>query len=294
MFRYLIPCVLAISATCASPSAADESARAPASSASLNVLVNRDARGVAIGGYDPVAYFSDGKPMPGDPALRAVHDGASYYFATPEHRWAFLREPERYAPAFGGYCGYAASIKRLSPTDPKLWQIVDGKLVLQHNAYALQLFNQDLAGNYARAKSNWPELRDRNALPRHYVVNVDPEGVAIGGYDPISYFDGTPARGAAEHAARYGGATYWFSSEAHRAKFESNPAHFAPAFGGFCGYAASLGRFAPVDPHIYLVQHDRLVLQHTPEALELYKRDPEASLRKADQNWPTLVARAGL
>lgn len=277
-------------AACASQQAAAKSTE----SAPATVLVNRDARGIAIGGYDPVAYFTDGQPTPGDSAIRAVHEGATYYFASQEHRWTFLRDPDHFAPAFGGYCGYAASIKRLSPTDPNVWQIVDGKLVLQHNPYALQLFNQDLAGNLARATANWPELRLRQGLPSHYVVNVDPEGVAISGYDPLSYYDGAPTRGVAEHAARYGGATYWFTSEAHRAKFESDPSHYAPAFGGFCGYAASIGRFAPVDPSIYVVQHDRLVLQHTPEALRLYQADAESSLRKADQNWPSLVARAGL
>lgn len=114
------------------------------------------------------------------------------------------------------------------------------------------------------------------------------------GVSGASSIEGTPARGSSDHSARYGGATYWFTSEAHRAKFESDPARHAPAFGGFCGYAASIGVFAPVNPLIYIIQTDRLVLQHTPQALELYKRDPEANLRRADENWPSLVARAGL
>lgn len=290
MTRLSVIC-LCLLAACASQNSATKTASAATSS---RVLVNRDAGGVAIGGYDPVAYFSDGKPTAGDSTLRATHEGATYYFATPQHRWDFLRDPERYAPLFGGFCGYAASIKRLSPTDPSVWQIVEGKLVLQHNPHALALFNQDLAGNLARATQNWPGLREQNGLPSHYVVNVDPHGVAISGYDPLSYLDGSPQQGSAEHAARYGGATYWFTSEAHRARFESQPARYAPAFGGFCGYAASIGVFAPVDPLIYVVQHDRLVLQHTPEALRLYKQDPESNLHKADRNWPELVARAGL
>src|SRR5690349_15794259 len=78
------------------------------------VLVNRDHHGVALSGYDPVAYFTDKKPVPGDPAYQAVHNGAVYRFASDAHRWQFLREPDRYAPAFGGYCGYAASIGRVS------------------------------------------------------------------------------------------------------------------------------------------------------------------------------------
>jgi YHS domain-containing protein len=125
-------------------------------------------------------------------------------------------------------------------------------------------------------------------------VNTTAEGVAISGYDPISYREGAPVRGSTDHAARYGGASYWFASEAHRATFESNPAKYAPSFGGFCGYAASIGVIAPIDPMIYLVQNDRLILQHTANALELYEKDPLGSLKRADQNWPELVARAGL
>lgn len=290
MSRQLWSVLLVVFAGCGASNAVAKPVTAPPATA----LVNRDAQGVAISGYDPVAYFTDGKPTRGEPSLRAVHRGATYYFATPEHRWTFLREPERYAPAFGGYCGYAASVQRVSPTDPNVWQIVDGRLVLQHNQYAFQLFNQDLKGNLARASMNWPELERRHALPTHYVVNIDPNGVAIGGYDPISYFEGAPSRGDAAHAARYGGATYWFTSEEHRAKFERSPSEFAPSFGGFCGYAASIGVFAPVDPNIYLVQHGRLVLQHTAEALRLYRQDPEGSLLRADANWPRLVERAGL
>ena len=257
------------------------------------LLVNRDHRGIAIAGYDPVAYFTDGKPVVGDPQIWALHRGATYLFASEDHRWQFLREPEHYAPAFGGYCGFAASIARLSPTSPEYWQIIDNRLVLQHNQHAFELFNKDAVGNLAQADANWPKLRDQNALPDRNVVNADRAGLALAGYDPISYFEGAPVAGSPDHYARYGGATYLFTSEAHRARFEGSPAHYAPAFGGFCGYAASIGVFAPVDPHLYLVIHDRLVLQHTAQALQLFNRDPEASLRQADANWPALSARAG-
>jgi YHS domain-containing protein len=258
------------------------------------VLVNRDHRGVALAGYDPVAYFTDGKPVEGNAAYQAAHNGAVYHFASDAHRWLFLREPDHYAPAFGGYCGYAASIGRVSPVDPLFFQVINDRLVLQHNQHAFDLFNQDASGNLARAEKNWPTLSAHNALPSHYAVNTSAEGLAIGGYDPISYLEGTPVRGLPEHAARYGGATYQFASEANRARFESDPARYAPAFGGFCGYAASIGRIAPVDPSIFLIIDGRLVLQHTREALDLFNRDPRTSLTAADRNWPTLVARAGL
>lgn len=288
----LLACACGGSAARESSSSAEHTSGAAAPSEL--VLVNRDHRGVAIGGYDPVAYFVDRRPVEGRPEIRAVHHGATYYFATEEHRWEFLRDPDHFAPAYGGYCGYAASIERLSPTSPLFWQIVDDRLVLQHNQHAYDLFNQALNENVAKADRNWPRLTEHNALPSHNLVNVDSEGVAIGGYDPISYFEGTPARGSAEHAARFGGATYWFTSGEHRATFEREPSRYAPAFGGFCGYAASIGRIRPVTPSIYQIIDDRLVLQHSQEAYDLFNRDPNASLAQADQRWPDLVARAGL
>lgn len=261
---------------------------------SAQVLVNRDHRGIALAGYDPVAYFTDGKAVEGNAAYQAVHEGAVYRFTSEAHRWQFLREPDHYAPAFGGYCGYAASIGRISPVNPQVFQVINDRLVLQHDQHAFDLFNQDAAGSLARADWNWPKLSAHNALPSHYAVNTTAAGLAIDGYDPISYREGTPTRGLPQHAARYGGATYQFTSEANRAKFERDPVRYAPAFGGFCGYAASIGRIAPIDPSIFLFVDDRLVLQHTREALDLFNRDPRTSLTAADRNWPTLVARAGL
>jgi hypothetical protein len=77
------------------------------------------------------------------------------------HKDAFEKDPARYLPAYGGFCGYAASIDRVSPVDPTIWQIVDGRLVLQHTPEAYRLFNQDVAGNKARADRNWPGLSHR-------------------------------------------------------------------------------------------------------------------------------------
>ncbi len=297
MQRSLVFALSLVLFACGSP-AATTTATAPAASSggldAARVLVNRDHRGVALGGFDPVAYFTDARPVEGDPAIRATHLGATYFFASEEHRWEFLRDPDHFAPAFGGYCGYAASIGRLSPTSPQFWQVIDDRLVLQHNQHALDLWLADASGSLTRADARWPELVRGQSLPPHYVVNVDSDGVALGGYDPISYREGTPARGAPEHAAWYGGARYLFVSDEHRGTFERDPARYAPAFGGFCGYAASIDRLRPIDPLLFSIVHDRLVVQHSEDALTRWSADPEGSLARADANWPHLVARAGL
>jgi YHS domain-containing protein len=121
-------------------------------------LVNVDGDGVAVQGYDVVAYFTDGRPTKGNAANESTYDGALYRFATPEHRAAFELEPRKYLPQYGGYCGYAASINKVSTIDPEIWQIVDGRLILQHTQKAYDLFNADLRANVAKADGHWPGL----------------------------------------------------------------------------------------------------------------------------------------
>src|SRR5437870_1298656 len=108
------------------------------------VLVLKNKDGAAILGYDAVAYFTDNKAVKGNPNFVSEYEGAKYFFASAEHKARFDKEPAKYAPAYGGYCGYAASIDRLSPISPEWFQIIDGKLILQHNKKAYDLFNKEL------------------------------------------------------------------------------------------------------------------------------------------------------
>lgn len=124
------------------------------------------------------------------------------------------------------------------------------------------------------------------------LVNVK-DGLALDGYDPVSYFTGAPAKGSAAYTATHQGATYRFASAENRAKFVADPAKYAPQFGGYCGYAASEGRLASVDPLAYTIMNDRLVLQNSKRVLQLWQKEPEARLKKADANWPTLLEREG-
>jgi YHS domain-containing protein len=127
-------------------------------------LVNVDRRGVALQGYDPVAYFTEGKPVMGDARLQTVYMGAIYRFASAEHKALFDREPARYEPQFGGFCGYAASINKVSPISVDFWEIIDGRLVLQHNDKAWRLWHEDAPGNLKKADTNWPGLVDRHGV----------------------------------------------------------------------------------------------------------------------------------
>jgi uncharacterized protein GlcG (DUF336 family)/YHS domain-containing protein len=257
-------------------------------------LVLRDADGIALEGYDPVAYFTDGKPVKGQSSHSTLYGGAIYWFASDDHQRRFEADPAKYAPQYGGYCGYAASIDRLSPISPEFWQIVDGRLILQHNQKAFDLFNADLAANVVKADANWPGLVARNGTGGPWLVNVDSDGVAIQGYDPVAYFtDGRPVRGDAQFESTFDGALYHFASAEHRAQFERDPMKYLPQYGGFCGYAASIDKVSPVNPEIWQIVDGRLVLQHTPEAYRLFNENLAESVKRADANWPGLVASNG-
>lgn len=262
---------------------------AAGASADQRVLLNLDKDGVALQGYDPVAYFTDARPVKGEAQHRAIFGGAVYHFASAEHRAMFEADPARYAPQFGGYCAYAASIDRLSPISPEFWEIVDGRLILQHNQRAWDLWHKDPAGNLVKADGHWPGLVERSGSPARTLVNVDEAGLALEGYDPVSYFtDGRPMRGDASLARTYRGATYCFASVEHKNLFEQDPGRYVPQFGGFCGYAASINRVSPVNPEIWQLVNGRLVLQHTPKAYELFNRDVGGNYARAEQNWPAL------
>jgi YHS domain-containing protein len=126
-------------------------------------LINVDRDGVAVDGYDVVAYFTENAPVPGRAEHSSVHDGATYRFASAEHKAMFDAEPGRYVPAFGGFCAYAVSRKALRPIDPAIFHFVDGRLFLQHTKKAYDLFERDEAGNTKKADANWPRLVEKKA-----------------------------------------------------------------------------------------------------------------------------------
>ena len=254
------------------------------------VLVLKNKDGVAIQGYDTVAYFTDNKAAKGNPKIKSNYEGADYYFASAGHKALFDAAPAKYAPAFGGYCGYAASIDRLSTISPEWFQVINGQLILQHNQKAWDKWNADLAGNVKKANENWPGLVARNGTGGKTLVFLNKKGVALDGYDPISYFaDNKPMKGNAEIQAPYNGAVYHFVSQEHRETFEKSPAKYAPAYGGYCGYAASIGKVRPADPLAWSIVDGQLIVQHTKTASELWNKDVTGNKAKADKLWPRLV-----
>jgi YHS domain-containing protein len=116
---------------------------------------------VALRGHDPVAYFTQGRPVRGDRAFRANWQGAEYHFASAANRDRFLAAPARFAPQYGGYCAWAVSQGYTAGIDPAAWAIVDGKLYLNYNADVQARWRGDTARHIAAADANWPRVLGR-------------------------------------------------------------------------------------------------------------------------------------
>jgi hypothetical protein len=115
---------------------------------------------LAIKGYDPVAYFTDGKPMPGQPEFEYEWDEHRWRFSSAEHRELFKADPVRYAPQFGNFCAMALSMGQIVVANPENWLINDGKLYVFGKAAPAgpALFQQHLTENVAKANQNRPIL----------------------------------------------------------------------------------------------------------------------------------------
>jgi YHS domain-containing protein len=114
--------------------------------------------GIAIRGYDVVAYFNDSKPVKGTEQFQHSWNGATWHFSNEANRDAFAKDPVKYAPQFGGYCAYAASRDYIYDADPNFWKIVDGKLYLNFNADAKKEWEKDVPLNIKKGNENWPGL----------------------------------------------------------------------------------------------------------------------------------------
>ncbi|MGZ2256193.1 YHS domain-containing (seleno)protein [Roseobacter sp. A03A-229] len=112
---------------------------------------------VAIGGYDTVSYHQGG-PTPGEARINHFWNGAIWYFASTENRDAFAADPERYAPAYDGYCSWAASQNYKAPGDPNVWQIVDDVLYVQVHPRAQELWQANIPAHIVAGDENWPRI----------------------------------------------------------------------------------------------------------------------------------------
>ena len=270
----------------------------PASAFASDLVNVSGASKVALSGYDPVAFFTDSKPLNGSPFISAEHQGATYFFVNEEHKRLFAEKPDAYAPQFGGFCAFGASIDKLLPVDISTWLVRDGKLYLNLNPDIRKKFDAEAEAVLAKANTNWPGLVKKNsAVPLSAsaaggsLVNVSGASrTALSGYDPVAFFtDSKPVNGSPFISAEHQGATYFFASEEHKKLFAESPQKYLPQYGGFCAFGVTIDKVLPVDIHTWQVRDGKLYLNLNPEILKGFNADFSGNLAKAEANWPGLV-----
>jgi len=132
----------------------------------VSLALRAEGQRVAISGYDPVAYFTDGHPVPGKPEFNYEWHNAHWLFANAEHRTLFVADPEHYAPQYDGYCsmgvaGVSFAAPHKDTIDPEAWAIVDGKLYLTHTTRSLERWRQNAAENIRQADQNWSTVQNQ-------------------------------------------------------------------------------------------------------------------------------------
>lgn len=123
------------------------------------VHLNLDEEGIALRGYDPVSYFTAGKPVKGQAAYSFVWNDATWRFASAENRDLFSNEPEKYAPANGGYCTFGIVLRKKFDGDPQVWSVIKSRLYVFLNEEVQQKFLQDSTGNLQKVATNWPVIQ---------------------------------------------------------------------------------------------------------------------------------------
>lgn len=123
--------------------------------------INKNADGVAIKGYDVVAYFTKSQPMKGKAEFNHSWQDAKWLFAAAEHRDLFIASPEKYVPQFGGHCAMALTNNVVLEVDPEAWTISDGKLYLNFSMNGRDMFREDLAGNIKKSEKNWAKAQKK-------------------------------------------------------------------------------------------------------------------------------------
>lgn len=117
----------------------------------------------AIGGYDLVSYHQESGPIRGSGFHVAQHDGATFLFASKENKSAFEAAPEKYLPAYNGYCAFGASLGKKFHSDPAVYEIVDDVLYLNLDASIQEKWGADIAGNIKKADKNWKTIATKSA-----------------------------------------------------------------------------------------------------------------------------------
>ena len=244
-------------------------------------LLNLPKSRLAIGGYDPVAYFPEGggEPAKGKQRFQTTWRGVTYRFANEANLERFLVDPDRYEPAYGGWCAWAMVDDDRVEVDPKSFLIQDGEVLLFFDGVFADTrkrwLKRDVDDLRTRADRNWSAY---HAQPERDLSGwVLEDGVALGGMDPTAYARAEPVAtpGSPEIVWTYKSITYRFANEAGRAAFRERPWAFEPGVGGLDPVALAAGERSAGDPELFLRRDGRTWLFANADNRTAFEADPE-------------------
>jgi YHS domain-containing protein len=298
-----IPLMLLVSAFLAANVGAQE-ADPPSARTAAPDAYNLGKAGLALDGYDPVAYFPEGgvNPQRGTAEWTETHEGVAYRFASEEHLELFRAAPARFQPAYGGWCAFAMAKGKTVSVDPTSFRIHRGRLFLFSKSFlsdARDDWLEDEPKLMKLADADWtkrtgeePPLLARDTSR----MNLDARMVALAGRDPVAYFPeggGKPVKGKDELRLVHEGVVYLFATQANRKRVAKDPAPYEPAYGGWCAWAvAADSSFVEVDPASFLIREDGLHLFYDgffADTRASWRKDDAGSSRKAVANWARIV-----
>lgn len=131
------------------------------SALAAGVELNTTNTGLALQGYDPVAYFTEGEATEGSWKITSTFNDATYRFATEAHKAAFDADPEAYLPQYGGFCAFGAAMGFKFDGDPEHWKVVDGELFLNISQDIQERWVTDIPGYVEKADANWIDIADK-------------------------------------------------------------------------------------------------------------------------------------
>lgn len=116
-------------------------------------------KGIALQGFDPVAYFESSKPVEGTKEFSVTRNGVIYLFSSEKNKNLFVSNPSQYEPQYGGYCAYGMSNGYKAPIEPEAFTIVDGKLYLNYNLKVKEMWLKEQSARIEKANKNWEEVK---------------------------------------------------------------------------------------------------------------------------------------
>ena len=122
--------------------------------------------GVALKGYDPVAYFTQHQAVNGSAAFQAGYEGVTYWFASADDKGLFERQPAHYVPRYDGFCAFGASQGHKADIDPTAFSIIGGQLYLNYSHEVQTQWKTDIPGYISKADQNWPEVSKSTEVAR--------------------------------------------------------------------------------------------------------------------------------